>query len=147
LAFFKACTSPAVGVVIDTFNWVVGGGTFEQLASIPGTKVAALRLSDTEQLPTIADASVKMRQLPGTSGIIDNVRMVATLSKSGFDGPITSFAHSSNFSGMTRDSIVAKSQDSLDNVLAGAGLPTFTRRPEMIVESTGPISEDIGLEA
>ncbi len=147
MAFFKACTSPAVGVVIDTFNWVVGGGTFEQLASIPGTKVAALRLSDTEQLPTIADASVKMRQLPGTSGIIDNVRMVATLSKSGFDGPITSFAHSSNFSGMTRDSIVAKSQDALDNVLAGAGLPTFTRRPEMIVESTGPISEDIGLEA
>ncbi len=148
LAFFNACTNPSVGLVIDTFNWVVGGGTFEQLATIPGNRIAVLRLADTEVLPTIEDASLKMRQLAGTSGVIDNVRIVSVLSKAGFDGPITAFGHASNFGGMTRDSIVAKSQDSLDNVLAGAGLPTFTRRPDMIVESTSPlVLEDIGLEA
>jgi hypothetical protein len=48
---------------------------------------------------------------------------------------------------MTRDSIVAKTQDALDHVLAGAGLPTFTRRPDMVIESTAPSLEDIGLEA
>ena len=148
LAFFNACTNPSVGLVIDTFNWVVGGGTFEQLATIPGNRIAVLRLADAEVLPTIADASLKMRQLAGTSGVIDNVRIVSVLSKAGFDGPITAFGHASNFSGMTRDSIVAKSQDSLDHVLAGAGLPTFTRRPDMIIESTSPlVLEDIGLEA
>ena len=148
LAFFNACTNPSVGLVIDTFNWVVGGGTFELLATIPGNRIAVLRLSDTEVLPTIEEASLKMRQLAGTSGVIDNVRIVSVLSKAGFDGPITAFGHASNFGGMTRDSIVAKSQDSLDNVLAGAGLPTFTRRPDMIVESTSPlVLEDIGLEA
>jgi sugar phosphate isomerase/epimerase len=147
LAFFKACTSTSVGLVIDTFNWVVGGGTFEQLATIPGNRVAALRLVDTETLPSLADAALNMRQMPGTSGVIDNVRFVSMLSKAGFDGPITSFAHASNFENMTRDSIVAKSQDALDSVLASAGLPTFTRRPEMIVESAVHISEDIGLEA
>ena len=148
LAFFNACINPSVGLVIDTFNWVVGGGTFEQLASIPGNRIAVLRLADAEVLPTVADASLKMRQLAGTSGVIDNVRIVSVLSKGGFDGPITAFGHSSNFGGMTRDSIVAKSQDSLDHVLAGAGLPTFTRRPDMIIESTSPlVLEDIGLEA
>lgn len=147
LAFFKACANPAVGVVIDTFNWCVGGGTFEQLASIPGNRVAALRLADATTLPSIEEASLKMRQLAGSTGVIDNVRFVSTLSKSGYDGPITAFGHASNFAGMTRDSIVAKSQDSLDHVLAGAGLPTFTRRPDMVVESTAPIMEDIGLEA
>lgn len=148
MAFFNACTNPSVGLVIDTFNWVVGGGTFEQLATIPGNRIAVLRLADAEVLPTIADASLKMRQLAGTSGVIDNVRIVSVLSKSGFDGPITAFGHASNFGGMTRDSIVAKSQDSLDHVLAGAGLPTFTRRPDMIIESTSPlVLEDIGLEA
>ncbi len=148
LAFFNACTNQSVGLVIDTFNWVVGGGTFEQLATIPGKRIAVLRLADAEVLPSIADASLKMRQLAGTSGVIDNVRIVSVLSKAGFDGPITAFGHASNFGGMTRDSIVAKSQDSLDHVLAGAGLPTFTRRPDMIVESTSPlILEDIGLEA
>ena len=148
LAFFNACANQSVGLVIDSFNWVVGGGTFEQLATIPGNRVAVLRLADAEVLPSVADASLKMRQLAGTSGVIDNVRIVSVLSKNGFDGPITAFGHSSNFGGMTRDSIVAKSQDSLDNVLAGAGLPTFTRRPDMIVESTSPlVLEDIGLEA
>ena len=148
LAFFKACSNPSVGLVIDTFNWVVGGGTFEQLATIAGNRIAVLRLADAEVLPTVEDASLKMRQLAGTSGVIDNVRIVSILSKGGFDGPITAFGHASNFGGMTRDSIVAKSQDSLDNVLAGAGLPTFTRRPDMIIESTSPlVLEDIGLEA
>ncbi len=147
LAFFKACTSSSVALVIDTFNWVVGGGTFNQLAEIPGDKVAALRLSDTESLPSINDASLTMRQLPGVTGIIDNVQFVSVLSKAGYEGSITCFAHASNFGGLTRDSIVAKSQDALDNVLASAGLPTFTRRPDMIIEATGPISEDIGLEA
>ena len=148
LAFFNACANQSVGLVVDSFNWVVGGGTFEQLATIPGNRVAVLRLADAEVLPSAADASLKMRQLAGTSGVIDNVRIVSVLSKNGFDGPITAFGHSSNFGGMTRDSIVAKSQDSLDNVLAGAGLPTFTRRPDMIVESTSPlVLEDIGLEA
>jgi sugar phosphate isomerase/epimerase len=148
LAFFKACTNSSVGLVIDSFNWVVGGGTFEQLATIPGNRIATLRLADTETLPSIADASLKMRTLAGSSGVIDNVRLVSILSKSGYDGPITAFGHASNFAGMTRDSIVAKSQDSLDNVLAGAGLPTFTRRPDMVVESTSHlVLEDIGLEA
>ena len=148
LAFFNACSNPSVGLVIDTFNWVVGGGTFEQLATLAGNRIAVLRLADTDVLPTVENASLKMRQLAGTSGVIDNVRIVSILSKSGFDGPITAFGHASNFGGMTRDSIVAKSQDSLDNVLAGAGLPTFTRRPDMIIESTSPlVLEDIGLEA
>lgn len=147
LAFFKACTNPSIGIVIDTFNWTVGGGTFDQLASIPGDRIAALRLVDTATLPSLEDASLKMRQMPGTSGVIDNVRFVSMLSKAGYNGPITSFAHASNFENMTRDSIVAKSQDALDSVLASAGLPTFTRRPEMIIESTAHISEDIGLEA
>ena len=148
LAFFNACSNPSVGLVIDTFNWVVGDGTFEQLATLAGNRIAVLRLADTDVLPTVENASLKMRQLAGTSGVIDNVRIVSILSKSGFDGPITAFGHASNFGGMTRDSIVAKSQDSLDNVLAGAGLPTFTRRPDMIIESTSPlVLEDIGLEA
>ena len=148
LAFFNACSNPSVGLVIDTFNWVVGGGTFEQLATLAGNRIAVLRLADADVLPTVENASLKMRQLAGTSGVIDNVRIVSILSKSGFDGPITAFGHASNFGGMTRDSIVAKSQDSLDNVLAGAGLPTFTRRPDMIIESTSPlVLEDIGLEA
>ncbi len=147
LAFFKACKSKAVAVIVDSFDWTVGGGTFEQLAALPGERVASIRIADAASVPSIADCTMSMRQVSGTTGTIDNVRFVSTLSKSGYEGPITSFADSSNFSGMTRDSIVAKSQDALDHVLEGAGLPTFTRRPDMVVESSSPSMEDVGLEA
>jgi hypothetical protein len=134
-------------LVLDTFDWTVGGGTFDQLATVPGDRVAALRIADAASIPAVADCSQTLRQLSGTTGTIDNVRFVAVLHKNGYDGPITSFADAEQFAGMTRDSIVAKSQDALDHVLAGAGLPTFTRRPDMVVESTAPSMEDIGLEA
>lgn len=147
LALYRACKCPAVAVIIDTFDWVVGGGTWEQLASIPGNRVASLRIADAASIPSVAQSTLDKRQISGTTGTIDNVRFVNVLAKNGYDGPLTSFADASQFSGMTRDSIVAKTQDALDHVLAGAGLPTFTRRPDMIIESTAPILEDIGLEA
>ncbi len=146
LAFFSACNSN-VAIVVDTYDWIVSGGTIEQISNIAGDRIATLRIADVETMPTLAESSVSMRQLSGTSGLVDNVRFVHALAKNGYDGAITSFAHAGNFAGMTRDSIVAKSQDALDNVLEGAGLPTFTRRPDMVVESTTPILEDIGLEA
>jgi sugar phosphate isomerase/epimerase len=147
LALFRACKSPSVAVILDTFDWSVGGGTWEQLASIPGARIASLRIADAETIPPLPQSTLDKRQMSGTSGTIDNVRFVGVLSKNGYDGPITSFADASQFAGMTRDSIVAKTQDALDHVLAGAGLPTFTRRPDMITESSAPILEDIGLEA
>jgi hypothetical protein len=147
LALFRACKNPAVAAIVDTFDWSVGGGTWEQLASIPGDRVASLRIADAESIPSVSQSTQDKRQVSGTSGTIDNVRFVTVLSKNGYDGPLTSFADASQFAGLTRDSIVAKTQDALDHVLAGAGLPTFTRRPDMIIESTTPILEDIGLEA
>jgi sugar phosphate isomerase/epimerase len=147
LAFFRACSNPSVGLIIDTFDWSVGGGTWDQLASLPGPRIAALRIADAAALSSIADSTLDKRQISGTTGTIDNVRFVTVLNKNGYDGPITSFADSSNFAATKRDSIVAKTQDALDHVLAGAGLPTFTRRPDMITESSAPSLEDIGLEA
>lgn len=110
LAFFQACNSQAVALIIDTFDWTIGGGTLEQLASIPGKRIAALRISDLATVPSVADCTKSMRLLSGTHGTIDNVKFVAALSKSGYEGPVTSFADPSNFAGVTRVAIVAKSQ-------------------------------------
>jgi sugar phosphate isomerase/epimerase len=147
LALYKACTSSGVGLVIDSYDWTVGGGTFEQLAEIPGNKIAAVRISDVEQVPGIADSTRAQRLIAGSKGTIDNVRLVQLLHKSGYEGPITSFADSSNFAGTKRDAIVARTQDALDQVLTGAGLPTFTRRPETVIEASSTFHEEVGLEA
>lgn len=147
LALIQACTSPSVGVVVDSYDWTVGGGTLEQLAAIPGNRIAALRVADVESVPSIAESTHAKRQVAGRFGVIDNVKFVSLLSKNGFQGPISSFADSSNVAGSKRDAIVASTQDVLDQLLAGAGLPTFTRRPELIIESVGSVRDEIGLEA
>lgn len=147
LAFFRACQSSGIGLVIDTFDWTMGGGTLEQLASIPGNRIAALRLADAERIQSVAETTQSLRQVSGSTGTVDNVKFVTTLHQSGYSGPITSFADASHFAGLKRDAIVAKSQDALDHALAGAGLPTFTRRPDMVVESTAPVFAEVGLEA
>jgi len=147
LAFFQACSSEAVALVIDTFDWTIGGGTMEQLASIPGKRVAALRISDLAKVSSVTDCTKSLRLLSGTHGTIDNVQFVVALNKSGYEGPVTSFADPSNFAGVTRVSIVAKSQDALDHALAGAGIPTFTRRPDMVFDSRAPIMDEIGIDA
>ena len=147
LAFFQACSSEAVALVIDTFDWTIGGGTMEQLASIPGKRIAALRVSDVAKVSSVADCTKALRLLSGTHGTIDNVQFVVALNKSGYEGPVTSFADPSNFAGVTRVSIVAKSQDALDHALAGAGIPTFTRRPDMVFDSRAPIMDEIGIDA
>ena len=147
LAFFQACNCKAVALIIDTFDWTIGGGSLEQLASIPGKRIAALRVSDVATVPTVTDCTKSMRLLSGTHGTIDNVQFVAALNKSGYEGPVSSFADPSSFGGVTRVAIVAKSQDALYHALAGAGLPTFTRRPDMVIDSRSRIMDEIGIDA
>jgi sugar phosphate isomerase/epimerase len=143
LALFKACTAPNVGVTIDTWNWTVGGGTPAHLSSIPADRITGLRLADAPEGLDNANAGLTQRLMPGSQGTIDNVGIVGQLGKAGYAGPLSAYGHVSQFGGKTRDAIVSLAQDSLDNVLSTAGLPTYTRKPELIAESTAPVFAEI----
>jgi len=143
LAFFKACTGANVCLTIDTWDWTVGGGTVAQLAGLQGAHVIGLRLADAAEGIDNATASSTLRLMPGSNGVVDNVGIVCQLAKMGFDGPLSAYGHVSQMSGKTRDMIVSSAQDSLDNVMSTAGLPTYTRKPELIGESTAPVFAEI----
>jgi len=143
LALSKACSSENVGLTIDTWSWTVGGGTIAQLANIPVGRILGLRLADASEGTDFAAASITQRIMPGAHGIVDNVGFVTQLSKMGYEGPIAAYGHMSVVAGMTRDAIVSLAQDSIDIVLSTAGLPTYTRKPELIGESTAPVFAEI----
>ncbi len=140
LALMQSIESKSVGLVVDSFHWTVGKGTWEQLASLPGHQVAGLNIADLESLPELKDSSAALRLIAGTVGTIDNSRFVKTLVANGYDGPITSYPGIANLGSIKRDAIVAKTQDVLDATLTQAGLATQTRRPELVAAqaSFGP---------
>lgn len=143
LALFKACTAPNVGITIDTWNWTVGGGTVAHLSNISADRITGLRLADAAEGLDFANASLTQRLMPGSNGAIDNVGIVGQLAKAGYAGPLSAYGHVSQLGGKTRDAIVSLAQDCLDNVLSTAGLPTYTRKPDMITESTAPVFAEI----
>jgi sugar phosphate isomerase/epimerase len=143
LALFKSCSASNVGLTIDSWNWTVGGGTAAQLASIPADRICGLRLADAAEGLDFHQASLTQRLMPGSHGVIDNVGIVSQLAKAGYDGPLSAYGHVSQLAGKTRDAIVSLAQDSLDNVLNTAGLPTYTRKPELVGESTAPVFAEL----
>ncbi len=143
LALLKACTSPNVGLTIDTWDWTIGGGTVAQIASLQANRVVGLRLADAAEGIDYGNASVTQRLMPGSNGVVDNVGVVGQLAKMGFDGPISAYGHVSQMTGKTRDMIVSAAQDSIDNVMSTTGLPTYTRKPELVGESTAPVFAEI----
>lgn len=146
LALAQACGSNSVGLLVDTYHWTVGKGTWEQLASLSGARVAGLSIADVKSVPEIKDSTESLKLIAGTAGTIDNTRFVQTLAANAYDGPVTSSPSSTNLGSITRDSIVSKAQDVLDATLTAAGLSTQTRRPEWIAAQASTAPEISSIE-
>ena len=132
LALIQACPSKSVGMLIDTFHWTVGKGTWEQLESFPAGRIGGLNIADASEIPEISDCKESHKLVAGAVGIIDNARFAKILSGSAYDGPITSTPALANLGSVKRDLIASKAQDVLDSTLTQAGLATQTRRPEVV---------------
>ncbi len=137
LALFRSCTSKNVGLTVDSWQWHVGGGTFEQIVELPADRIVSLRIADIGEDIAKSDATLKNRLLPGTTKVIDNVRILSHFASAGYSGPLTPMGHSSTSnSNMTRDAIVSAAQAAFDKVCEEAGIPCQSRRPEMFAETS-----------
>ncbi len=138
LAFYNAVNHPSVGVLFDSWSWTVGGGDLAKLQSLKPDQVIAVRLADAADGTTGENASVKQRLMPGDDRFVKNKAYIQHLASNNYKGPVAAAGHQSTLGGMTRDAIVSHAQDCLDKVLAAAGVPTETRKPEMFVDLYQP---------
>ena len=111
-----------VGIVLDTWNWFVGGGGMDQLAGLTKDQIVIVRLAD---VPGDADLSaIKPRQriLPSEDGLADCEGVLKLLIEKEYDGPVTPYPFSASFTGRTREAIVQAAADCLESIWINIGL-------------------------
>lgn len=122
LTLLKSISSKHIGLLLDTWNWHVGDGGFDQLEDLKVEQIVGVRLADLPTDHDPANLSDVQRALPGASGTIDNVRTLQLLLDRRFDGPVSIWPSSTQFAGRTREWIVQRVSAVSDELWAAIGL-------------------------
>ena len=132
IALVKGVASPAVGYVIDSWHWHVGGGTLEMLQQIDPKRIVIVRLADLAADASADSAKVSDRVIPTLTGRIDQVSIVKFLAGAEFAGPVLPTSSVAKAKGQTRESIVNAAQEGIDAIFKEAGLVVDPRPMDLI---------------
>lgn len=133
VALVKAASASNVGYLIDTWDWVVGDGAMDQLSELTAAEIVAVRLCTLSPDADPSKANSTDRILPEKEGILNHAKLVAHLASIGFEGPISPGASSQSYKGQTRESIVQRAQEAVDEISTEAGL-TVAPLPKDLIE-------------
>ena len=110
------------GVLLDTWDWVVGDGTLEQILQLKADEITAVRLGSVAEDADASSANSGDRVLPTKEGAINHVELIKHLAAIGFEGPVSPSAASGRYKGQTRESTVQRAQEAVDGISTDAGL-------------------------
>jgi sugar phosphate isomerase/epimerase len=108
-----------VGLLLDTWNWWVGGGDVEKVGTLRGEQIVSVRLGDIPAGVEPSAATEEQCVLPGEGGAIDLPALLQTLDELGYDGPVAAAPFAGLFKGQKREATISKASAALDAVLAG----------------------------
>jgi len=111
-----------VGMLLDTWELHVSGGTVENLRSLSAGQIVAVDLADVPAGTPTAELTDASRMLPAAEGGIGLAQYLVALAELGYHGPVTLKPHRGAFAGARRDPIVKRVGEALDAVWKGAGL-------------------------
>lgn len=126
-ALVKTVGSPDVGVVLDVWHWVAGGGTLDSLQDFKADQIVAVRLSDGPADKPATSWTYADRYLPGGSGAINSVEVLKWLDTIGYDGQVTAHCNPANLGEIRREAVIQKLSESLNEVWNAAGVKPPTR--------------------
>ncbi len=138
LELLSSIQSSNVGLLLDTWNWHVGGGKLEQVKNLKD-RLFSVRLADVAADADLTQITATERLLPGEGGAVDIPSYLSTLSQMEFAGPVSPYPHPSQFLGRTRESNVQRAAQALDQMWIAAGMalpppPTPSSASSMIDE-------------
>ncbi len=122
LALVNAVAGTNVGCLLDTWDWVVGGGAMDQLTELGDNQIIAVRLGSVPADVDPSKAESKDRVLPEKQGPINHVKLIAHLKSIGFEGTVSPTASNRAYRGQTRESIVQRAQEAVDAISKDAGV-------------------------
>lgn len=140
-ALVRAMTAKNVGIVFDSWDWHLGGGTVDTLKELGAEKVLSVVLGDCKEGVEAAAATNDDCLLPGSTGVIDNTGYLTAIASTGASLPVAARGMPAEGKA-TRDALISKAQDGLDQCLTQSGLETETRKPEDFVAPSYSRSAD-----
>ena len=114
--------APNVGIVLDTWNWFVGGGGMDQLAGLSEQQIVMVRLADVPGDADLQSITNRQRILPSSDGLVDCDGILKLLVEKDYSGPVTPYPLGTSFSGRTRETIVQTAADCFEQMWITAGL-------------------------
>lgn len=132
VALVKNVSADHVGYVVDTFDWAVGGGTLEELKSVPAERIYVVRLGEVSEGVTPAEAKSTDRVLPTPEGLLNHVEVAKYLASADVEAAVMPTASGAQYKDRTREATVNAAQEAIDAIFEAAGLPVPPRPMDLV---------------
>ena len=109
----KSVHNDNVGLLLDTWDWHVGGGTIEMLQAFGVNEIAYVRVADAPTDAELDSLSEEQRLLPAEDGAVNIAQIAVMLKEGGYKGPVTVAAHPNCFEGSNREAIAKQANEVL----------------------------------
>lgn len=121
ITLVKTIGKSNVGISLNTWDWLVGGGALDQLSELSVDQIVDVTLTDMPNDVDLTTVPNSDRLMPGAGDSAFCVKVCKWLHENNFEGPITPGPSSSQFSGSSRDSVIHKASNSIDEILVEVG--------------------------
>ena len=122
-----AVSHERIGAVVDAWAMHVTGEPVEMVAKVPKGRIVEVRLSDAPRGVTGAELTEAGRLMPGETGVIASAEVLEAAAATGFDGPVTPWAHRSTLTGRGREKIVRLAGERMEQVWKEADMEILPR--------------------
>jgi hypothetical protein len=119
----KTTVSDNVGVIVDSWQWQVGGGTAAHLADLSVEQILEVRLSDVPEDADLDSITEEQSLLPGSTAASLAPSFLKLLYEKAYKGPITPAAAPDDVSVRQREKIVRQAFDAIDSLMKLATEP------------------------
>ncbi len=144
LTLIKTIAATNVGLLLDTWNWFVGGGSLGELTELTAGRIAGVRLADVRLEDDLLKITDQQRYLPFDGGMVDAGAVVRHLAAIGYEGPVALVPHASRCAGMTRDAIARQARATFQDLWIAAGLAPPRKTAAVPVEAAATESVSDG---
>ena len=122
-----AVSHERIGAVVDAWALHATGEPVEMVAKVPKGRIVEVRLSDAPRGVTGAELTEAGRLMPGETGVIASAEVLEAAAATGFDGPVTPWAHRSTLTGRGREKIVRLAGERMEQAWKEADMEILPR--------------------
>ncbi len=137
LTLVKTVGHKNVGLCLNSWEWIVGGGAMDQLAEIDPKLITEFRMADLSDEGNPAAIKISDRVMPGDGTDSVSQKMINYLLDAGYEGPFSVASDIGMFAGAARDGVVAGLSCRLDRLIARESLKDDSEVEAIEAESEG----------